>query len=467
MDVEEPNSPYNEMDIEIEPLRRCDGVGSKGDDSEDVNGPVIVFVDNVDPSGERNGDVGTKRSSSSTTSGISEFTLYRCSFWTKIIKERTLVIGIWVWCLMCLVYFDDHQGYDTAHLTFINIGSGFFLLLLWIHKQARDDLKAHQKQMMATTLIPTMFSSNFIFSFSPENDVMSYPLQCLIVIVLGIKFCPRRLFEMIKLRFPATTTSNQVRVLVVGQWIWPALLSGSFFSSGISDSSYYGLLIAGNGFLLVLLWCNKLVNDEIEYQQKELIISDLIPTLLFFCLPIDVRYHAMDDDLDLDLDKDLDLDLVSFAIIWLVVMAIIVAIPYGPQCLGMLDNATRRVFGSCFRQMEDSYVEDLRDIEEQDERELRVQQARLAYLETAVVLSPSDKRKKLIRRRVQNVINFVCALVIIIIVSTIIVYIYYVFVNLASSDEIIAAGVAFKDGFKDGWNETSGRYFELLKNGSQ
>jgi hypothetical protein len=465
MDIEEPNSPYNEMDNEMEPSRRCDDVGSNGDDSEDAKGPVIVFVDNADPSRERNGNVGTNRSSS-TTSGISEFISYRFSFWTKLIQERTLAIGLWVWCLFCLIDLGDDQEYQKTYLAYINIGTGFFLLLLWIHKQARDDLKDHQKQMMATTLIPTLFSSAFIFSFSPKNEVMSYPLKGLIVIVLGIKFCPRHLFEMIKLPFHSTATSNQARALVVGQWIWPALLSGSLFFSGISHSSYYGLLIAGNGFLLVLLWCNKLVHDEIEYHQKELIISDLIPTLLFFCLPINFRYYDMDKDKDLvywdsDLDMDFYLDLVSFlsfaerfAIIWLIVMAIVVAITSGPHCLGMLDNATRKVFGSCFRQMEDSYVEELRAIEEQDERELRVQQARLAYLETAVVSSSIDKRnkmtldkrKKMIRRRLRRLVITVIAIVALTIVHPLILNFLQCVgeLSLKVSDVFIEAGVAYK-----------------------
>lgn len=295
---------------------------------------------------------------------------------------------------------------------------------------------------------------------------MSYPLKGLIVIVLGIKFCPRHLFEMIKLPFHSTATSNQARALVVGQWIWPALLSGSLFFSGISHSSYYGLLIAGNGFLLVLLWCNKLVHDEIEYHQKELIISDLIPTLLFFCLPINFRYYDMDKDKDLvywdsDLDMDFYLDLVSFlsfaerfAIIWLIVMAIVVAITSGPHCLGMLDNATRKVFGSCFRQMEDSYVEELRAIEEQDERELRVQQARLAYLETAVVSSSIDKRnkmtldkrKKMIRRRLRRLVITVIAIMALTIVHPLILNFLQCVgeLSLKVSDVFIEAGVAYK-----------------------
>merc|ERR1719356_2404107 len=78
--------------------------------------------------------------------------------------------------------------------------------------------------------------------------------------------------------------SPQQTALRLGLWVWPIVLSLLVIVSNSIWEIWYSFFSIGNGVGLLLLWCRKQDLSQ-DKHQKQLFVSEVIPTILFALLP--------------------------------------------------------------------------------------------------------------------------------------------------------------------------------------
>jgi hypothetical protein len=140
--------------------------------------------------------------------------------------------------------------------------------------------------------------------------------------------------------------------LLIGLWVWPAILLHSFARS-LTLEGFYSAVIFGNGFMLAMLWYIK------RTRNKKLTILDVLPTPLFLIL-VYIDNGTME--------------------------IVLIAIAFTLLCKHFYDHgchcmATVSGRFDLFKQMRDDYFDRIQEEEEYQLEELQAQIDRFAHLE--------------------------------------------------------------------------------------
>jgi hypothetical protein len=205
-------------------------------------------------------------------------------------------------------------------------------------------------------------------------------------------------------------------LLLVGLWLFPVFVvfaieifdEFSHKSMVSPETFYYVMLNIGNGCLLFLLWCTKQSDDELgrHHHKKQLLVSELIPTIFFALLP---EYAS---DLNFFPEDTLFIGGLLLFILLPMIFVITHLFLYGIPRRIQIKMQTFDPFG--FKKLEDQYDEELRDREEEEDREFRAQMDRLAYLEDLVPSARRNRKNLLAQRKAATILIAVFALVLLI-----------------------------------------------------
>ena len=173
---------------------------------------------------------------------------------------------------------------------------------------------------------------------------------------------------------------TQVAILVIAQWIWASLM---FHSGDVDDFSWFTafvMFLLGNGMLVsLLLYKKRLVGQKLK-------VREVFPSILFLGLFLAALIEA---GFNLD-DVFWGLSELFAAAILLIVAGMVRAtiisslqdshIARNDSCFNNLPGA--RAMSRTFQRTEEGHFENLRDMEESEEEDLRAQQERMdSYLE--------------------------------------------------------------------------------------
>lgn len=355
-------------------------------DPSNATEPLILHIDGVDQ-GDNDSDA------------IESSSFSFC--WAKRQRARVLEAGLWIspWAAFVACAGED------SWITVSSYMCGILLVLLRCNKRSRIDeqLPDDPKPLMATNLVPYLLSSIPVFFLDEDQDpdfddgvLCTFLVLLAVVSGTGTRFQPRCLSRVgRRVRSCVLSDSNPTdfrarmtkTALLVGLWLSPMLVAFvttlyyDVFDGGIGnpDTFYFALLNINNGCLLLLLWCTKQSDDELDrdHHEKQLLASELIPAIF------SALFLGYLDDLD-------EFLLTGFLLFVLLIVFVVTYL----FCYGIpawIEIKMKNFDPMGFKSLEEQYSEELRDLEEEENRELRAQMDRLAYLEGLV---PSARRNR-------------------------------------------------------------------------